>query len=113
MLGAAVGGALAGPAGAVVGGLSGKTTTHSFSNSTRYLASLELRLKLRNDDMPGLKLLFDGLESAAVEKFADRLLWEIEKRGPSSEARKSVSFDTFNASPRPLVASGWWTRTFG
>jgi hypothetical protein len=113
LLGAAVGGAVAGPAGLVVGGLSGKTSTVAHTSSDTYLAALELRLKLRSDDMPGRKLRFEGAQCAVVEKFADRLAWEVEKRAPGADGQKCHVFETLQAPAQPANVDGWWTRTFG
>jgi hypothetical protein len=56
IIGAAVGSALAGPAGLVVGGLSGSTSMTSTTQSNEHLADLELELRLNDEDAPRITL---------------------------------------------------------
>lgn len=125
LIGAGLGAAIAGPAGLIVGGLSGGSTATHSSSSTEVLDAMELKVRLFSDVEPLLKihiensLYFDpiakhfegGLES--VERLAARLATEIERRDPSLKSPCFASFGTINVGRAPRTQEGWWSSKFG
>lgn len=110
-LGAGIGAAVAGPAGLIVGGLSGKQTISTQGSSSEYLSKLELKLRLRSDRMPMLKIAFSE-HLDGVELMAARLANAVdESAGPAPPG--SELLETFQVKCRPVVADGLWKRTFG
>ena len=126
LIGAGIGAAIAGPAGMVVGGLSGGSRTQSSSSSSEFLSEMEIKLRLFSEEEPLLKWRLSGpvdfdpetkqFEGGldGLERIAARLATEIECRQTSAEAAKRVSsFETFTVSPLPVVEEGLWSKTFG
>jgi hypothetical protein len=126
LIGAGIGAAIAGPAGMVVGGLSGGTRTESFSTSSEFLSGMELKLRLLSEEEPLLKLRFEGKAGFnpdtkefeggldELERIAARLATEIDCREQSTSASlRADAFDTFEVPARPEVGEGWWSQTFG
>jgi hypothetical protein len=128
IIGAGLGAAVAGPAGMIVGGLSGGTRTESFSSSSEFLSELELKIRLFNEHEPLLKLRFSvtdlaqfdpatkRLEGGAddLERIAARLATEVECRGPDKRGTNAYrSFEQLIVGGPPPVPKGWWQRTFG
>lgn len=126
LIGAGIGAALAGPAGLVVGGLSGGARTESISSTSEFLSEMELKLRLLSDDEPLLKLRFSnridydpetekfdgGLDD--LERIAARLATDIDSRKDKARAHDhSESFEQFSVAACPHVVEGWWSKTFG
>ena len=123
--GALIGGAIAGPVGLAVGGLTGTRTTSSRGTSETLVSALELRLDLRNDAIPSLRLTSSASEYdpagktwvggiTEAEKFADLLKWEVEKLSDKpTDVTGTEIFKAINVVARPQNAEGWWTSTFG
>jgi hypothetical protein len=113
LIGAGIGAAVAGPAGAVIGGLSGKTETFSHSSSSEYLDHVELKLRLLSNEVPVMKLTF-GSDIDDVERIAARIATAIEHRGTdSSTPDLGAPFENFVVSAPPEFSVGWWKKTFG
>jgi hypothetical protein len=117
-LGAAVGAAVAGPAGLVVGGLSSKSTTVSYGSSYQRLSVVHLKLRLYSEDTPFLSVPVHGEE--AVERIAARVQNEIEQRGPAVPTSEEMRLPFERMQVPDLVTPllerpqpGWWQRTFG
>lgn len=126
IIGAGIGAALAGPAGLIVGGLSGSTSTESRSRSSEYLSSMELKLRLYSEIDPLLKFSFEnkfqfdpetneytgGLDG--LERIAARLATEIDARPDAkSRPKTNTKLETFTVQARPAANEGWWSSTFG
>lgn len=111
LVGAGVGAALAGPAGLVVGGLSGNTTTDSFGFSEQYLDSLTIKLRLDSTDQPLLNLGFSR-DLHEVEIIAAHIQNALEDR-PRRPKQSPDALKPFAVTPRPVVDAGWWSKTFG
>ena len=112
LFGAGIGAAIAGPAGLIVGGLSGKTETVTRGSSRESLTSLELKLRLRSEELPFVKMTFDWLNSDEVERIAARVANSLDQTSPVADLEKQA-FQRFSVAPRPTMRAGWWTRTFG
>jgi hypothetical protein len=128
LIGAGLGAALAGPAGMIVGGLSGGSRTESFGSSSEFLSELELKIRLFSEQEPLLKLRFSVTELGQfdpvtkrleggpedVERIAARLATELECRGPKKRATNAYrSFEQLTVATPTPVPKGWWQRTFG
>ena len=112
LLGAGIGSAIAGPAGLIVGGLSGKTKTTTRGSSTESLSSLELKLRLRSDELPFVSLTFGWIGAGGVETIAARVANYLDRNSPVADLEKQA-LRRFSVAPRPTVRPGWFTRTFG
>jgi hypothetical protein len=128
LIGAGLGAVVAGPAGMIVGGLSGVTRTESFSSSSEFLSDLELKVRLFSDDKPLLKVRFSVSEliqfdpetqrlegsSDDIDQITARLATEVQCREAVQPANKRVySFEKLSVPPPPPVPKGWWQKTFG
>lgn len=125
LIGAGIGAAIAGPAGLVVGGLSGGSRTQTSSSSSDVLSSMELKLRLFSDVEPLLNLSFEnepdfnwetktyegGLDS--LERIAARLATEIERRKARAKKPRFDTFETISTKAAPHADEGWWSSTFG
>lgn len=113
LVGAGVGAAIAGPAGLVVGGLSGKTFTETEGTSQQFLDSLTIKLRLRSTTLPLMSLGFSK-DFHEVEVVAAQISNAIEDRKEaSSTVDASEPFPRFAATAQPQVQEGWWSKTFG
>ena len=81
LISAGVGAAIAGPAGLVVGGLSGSRTTTHDSVSTAELDRIELKIRLYFDDLPVVKIVAPSYAATQAERLAARLANAIDQRG--------------------------------
>lgn len=125
LIGAGLGAAIAGPAGLIVGGLSGGSTSTHSSSSSEVLDAMELKVRLFSDAEPLMKinmansLHFDPVskqyegELDGLERLAARLATEIERRGPSFEKPQFASFEAIAVKEAPRTQEGWWSSTFG
>lgn len=112
LIGAGLGAAVAGPAGLIVGGLSGNTTTETRGSSSQFLSRLELNLRIFDDAIPNLKLsITSGYDEA--ERLAARLANIIDQRGTKYVPSSRSTDSTFITDPLPSMPRGWWQRTFG
>lgn len=125
LIGAGLGAAIAGPAGLIVGGLSGGSTTTHASSSSEVLDAMELKVRLFSEVEPLMKINLTNsyhLEPVSehstggldgLERLAARLATEIECRGSSFEKPNFASFEAIAVKEKPLTREGWWTSTFG
>ena len=112
LLGAGIGSAIAGPAGLIVGGLSGKTRTTTQGSSTESLSSVELKLRLRSSELPFLSLTFRWL-GTDLETIAARVENFLDGNPPVVAGLEEQAFRRFSVVPRPVLRVSWWTKTFG
>lgn len=75
IIGAAAGGALFGPVGVVVGGLSGSKSTSGSSYSTEGISTIDLRMRFRDRAQPIIEIPFYNVDRGPVyaEKQGERL----------------------------------------
>jgi hypothetical protein len=120
LVSAGIGAAIAGPAGLVVGGLTGSKSTAISSVQTTELDRIELRVRLHCDDLPVFRIVASRHALGEVERFAARLTNVIEKRNKVPEniakpLRVETILERDAQLPGQLATSsrkGWWARTF-
>ncbi|UVO50995.1 hypothetical protein M0208_10875 [Sphingomonas sp. SUN019] len=129
LVSAGIGAALAGPVGAVIGGLSAKTTTTSFSSTSRLLSSLELKLRIKDPRKPFLSLEITERNIAgtnvtselrhAAESLAALIANNVEENEKPAQLVPATSDPTLFPESRDTARQpyqpqrGWWQRTFG
>ena len=119
LVSAGVGAVVAGPAGAVIGGLSGSTHTSTNSRSEQRLASVELHVRFLSEELPYVLVATGQIEKA--RELAARLANIIDLRekrtGPLEPPERVTTALLSNEALATLPASatqrGWWSRTFG
>lgn len=111
---AGLGAAVAGPAGLVVGGLSGSTTTTTHGTSHEELQSLELEVRLFCDDQPRTTISVDAADEKEARDFAARLANIIEQRVTQPAAMGApIAIETELIDPEAMPRQkGWFARTF-